>query len=166
MNIEPLLKAVESWPVAIAMRGETERTEWLFPIVETLHVVALTIVVGTIAMIDLRLLGLSSRNSAVSRLTNEVLPWTWRAWIAAAICGVLMFMAKAEVYAGNLEFRLKFVCMALAGVNMLVFHFGSYRRVARWDLLQPPFSARLAGGLSLTLWISVVFFGRWVGFTT
>ena len=166
MNIEPLLKAVEAWPVAAAMRGETASTEWLFPIIETLHVVALTIVVGSIAMLDLRLLGRSSRGSAVSRLTNEVLPWTWAAWIAAAVCGALMFTAKAQVYAGNLEFRLKFVCMALAGVNMLVFHFGAYRQVARWELQEPPFSARLAGGLSLTLWISVVFFGRWVGFTT
>jgi hypothetical protein len=166
MNVESLLRAVESWPVAVAMRGETESTEWLFPIVETLHVVALSIVFGSIAMLDLRLLGISSKGTAVSRLTNEVLPWTWTAWIFAAVFGSLMFMAKAHVYAGNLQFRLKFLCMALAAVNMLVFHLGAFRRVASWDATAPPFSARLAGAVSLTLWISVVFFGRWVGFTT
>jgi hypothetical protein len=84
----------------------------------------------------------------------------------AAVFGTLMFMAKAGTYAGNLQFRLKFVCMGLAGLNMLIFHFGAYRQVARWDEGEPPISAKMAGALSLTLWIGVVFFGRWVGFTT
>ena len=167
MTLESLMKVVESWPLAAAMRGETESTEWLFPIVETLHVVALSLVFGSIAMLDLRLLGLYSNRSSVSRLSHEVLPWTWTAWIIAAICGSLMFMAKAVTYADNIEFRLKFVCMGLAAVNMLVFHFGAFRHVATWDTrAPPPFNARLAGGLSLTLWTGVVFFGRWVGFTT
>jgi hypothetical protein len=123
-------------------------------------------VVGSIAMMDLRLLGIASRNSAVSRLSNEVLPWTWTAWTVAAVFGTLMFMAKAQTYAGNLQFRLKFVCMGLAALNMLIFHFGAYRDVERWDEGKPPMSAKMAGALSLSLWIGVVFFGRWVGFTT
>jgi hypothetical protein len=166
MTVGELLAAVEAWPISAAMRGELPGTEWLFPIIETLHVMALTIVVGSIAMLDLRLLGIASRSSAVSRLSNEVLPWTWTAWAAAAVFGTLMFMAKAGTYAGNLQFRLKFVCMGLAGLNMLIFHFGAYRQVVRWDEGEPPMSAKTAGALSLVLWIGVVFFGRWVGFTT
>jgi hypothetical protein len=166
MTIAQLLAAVDSSPIAAAMRGELPGTEWLFPIIETLHVMALAIVVGSIAMIDLRLLGIASRNSAVSRLSNEVLPWTWTAWAAAAVFGTLMFAAKAETYLGNLQFRLKFACMGLAALNMLIFHFGVYREIARWDEGEPPMSAKMAGALSLLLWIGVVFFGRWVGFTT
>jgi hypothetical protein len=166
MTFAELLAAVEAWPISGAMRGELPGTEWLFPIIETLHVMALTIVVGSIAMMDLRLLGIASRNSAVSRLSNEVLPWTWTAWAVAAVFGTLMFMAKAGTYAGNLQFRLKFVCMGLAGLNMLIFHFGAYRQVVCWDEGEPPMSAKTAGALSLLLWIGVVFFGRWVGFTT
>ena len=166
MTIAELLTAVEAWPISAAMRGEQPGTEWLFPIIETLHVMALTLVVGSIAMMDLRLLGIASRNSAVSRLSNEVLPWTWTAWTVAAVFGTLMFMAKAQTYAGNLQFRLKFVCMGLAALNMLIFHFGAYRDVERWDEGKPPMSAKMAGALSLSLWIGVVFFGRWVGFTT
>jgi len=56
--------------------------------------------------------------------------------------------------------------MALAALNMLIFHFGVNREVARWDEGEPPMSAKIAGALSLLLWIGVVFFGRWVGFTT
>jgi hypothetical protein len=166
MNVADLLNIIESWPISAAMRGETPGTEWLFPIIETLHVMAFTIVFGSIVMVDLRLLGIASRNSTVSRLSNEVLPWTWTAWGAAAVCGTLMFIAKAETYTGNLQFRLKFVCMGLAALNMLVFHFGAYRQVARWDSGETPMSAKVAGALSLSLWIGVVFFGRWVGFTT
>jgi len=166
MNIAQVLSTIESWPVSAALRGENPGTEWLFPIVETLHVMALTIVFGSIAMVDLRLLGLASRDSRVSRLSDEVLPWTWIAWCTAAVFGTLMFMAKATTYAGNLQFRLKFVCMALAAVNMLIFQFGAYRQVARWDTGTTPVSAKVAGAASLSLWIGVVFFGRWVGFTT
>jgi hypothetical protein len=166
MNVADLLSAIEGWPISGVMRGEAPGTEWVFPIVETLHVMAFTIVVGSIAMVDLRLLGIASRDSTVSRLTKEVLPWTWTAWVMAAVCGSLLFLGKAGTYAGNLQFRLKFVCMGLAALNMLVFHFGAYRQVARWDSGEPPVSAKMAGALSMLLWIGVVFFGRWIGFTT
>jgi hypothetical protein len=166
MSIAALLAAIQAWPISAAMRGETPGTEWLFPIIETLHVMSLTLVVGSIAMVDLRLLSLASRNSSISRLSDEVLPWTWTAWCAAAVFGALMFMSKADTYAGNLQFRLKFACMGLAALNMLIFRFGAYRHVARWDSGETPMSAKVAGALSLSLWIGVVFFGRWVGFTT
>jgi hypothetical protein len=165
VNLNPLLVAIKAWPISAAIRGDLPGTEWLFPIVETLHVIALTLVFGSIVMVDLRLLGISSRSSPVSRLTAEILPVTWIAWCVAAIFGSLLFISNATVYAANLQFRLKFVCMGLAAVNMLVFHLGAFRRVVQWDSGEPPLSARIAGGLSLSLWIGVVFFGRWTGFT-
>jgi hypothetical protein len=148
------------------VRGDTPGSEWLFPIVETCHVLSLTVVFGSIVMVDLRLLGWTSRGTSMERLARECLPWTWTAWVLAAITGSMLFMSKAVTYAGNFEFRMKFICMALAAVNMLVFHFGAYRRVADWDMGAPPAAARLAGGLSVTFWLAVIFFGRWVGFTT
>ncbi len=166
MNLHAILTSLQELPLSAAVRGEIPGTEWLFPIIETLHVLTLTVVFGSIAMVDLRLLGWTSLGTSIARLTEETLPWTWTAWVLAAIAGSLMFMSKAVTYAGNLDFRMKFICMALAAVNMLVFHFGAYRRVADWDMGRPPAAARLAGGLSLTFWLAVIFFGRWVGFTT
>jgi hypothetical protein len=130
------------------------------------HVVALAIVFGSIAVVDLRLLNLASRDTAVSRLSKAILPWTWTAWCIAAVFGTLMFISNADVYVNNRQFRLKFLCMGLAAINMLVFQFGSFRSVARWDLSSPPMGAKMAGALSLLLWIGVIFFGRWTGFTT
>jgi hypothetical protein len=166
MTMLGFLSAAEHTSLAAAMRGEIGG-EWLFPIVETLHVISLAMVFGSIAMVDLRLVGATSRNSAMSRLSGEVLPYTWGAFICAIVTGTLLFISKAHVYFYNLQFQLKFLCMLLAGMNMAVFHFGTYRRVLEWDDRHPPpRAARLAGALSIALWIGVIFFGRWIGFTT
>jgi hypothetical protein len=166
MTMLGFLLAAEHTSLAAAMRGEVGG-EWLFPIVETLHVISLAMVFGSIVMVDLRLVGATSRNSAMSRLSGEVLPYTWGAFICAVVTGTLLFISKAHVYFYNLQFQLKFLCMFLAGMNMAVFHFGTYRRVLEWDDRHPPpHAARLAGALSIALWIGVIFFGRWIGFTT
>lgn len=166
MSVDSILDAIQALPLSAMVRGETAGTEWLFPIIETVHVLTLTVVFGSIAMVDLRLVGLTSRGTSISRLTAETLPWTWTAWVLSAISGTLMFMSKAVTYFGNFEFRMKFLFMALAAVNMLIFHFGAYRHVAKWDTGVPPASARIAGFLSIGFWIAVIFFGRWIGFST
>jgi len=161
-----LLQTIQSWPIAAAVRGDLAGSEWLFPIIETLHVLALTLMFGSIAMLDLRLLGFGRRSGAVSALARELLPWTWTAWCAAAALGTLLFISRAESYVHNFQFRMKLLCMAVAFLNMLIFQFGAFRQVASWDHGRPPAAARLAGMLSLMLWLGVVFFGRWVGFTS
>jgi Family of unknown function (DUF6644) len=166
MSLTSFILGAEHTELAAAMRGE-RGGEWLFPIIETLHVISLAMVFGSVVMVDLRLMGRTSRNSAVSRLSHEVLPYTWGAFICAIVTGTLLFISKAHVYFHNLQFQLKFLCMFLAGVNMMVFHFGAYRHVLEWDESHPPPpAAQLAGALSITLWLGVICFGRWIGFTT
>jgi hypothetical protein len=167
MSIADILTALHESTLAGIVGGDATGSEWVFPIVETVHVLALATVFGSIAMVDLRLLGISSRHSRVSRLSDEVLPWTWSAFVIAAISGSLMFISKAPTYWANPQFDVKFLAMFLAGVNMMVFQFGVYRRVADWDTALPtPLTARLAGAASISLWVVVIFMGRWIGFTT
>ena len=116
--------------------------------------------------VDLRLLGLANRDRPFTEVASEMLPWTWRAFGVAALAGFLMFSSKALVYFGNIPFRIKMLCLLLAGINMAVFHWMGTRRLAAWDAGAPPWPARLAGGASLSLWIMIVAAGRWVGFTT
>jgi hypothetical protein len=166
MSVDGILQVLQDSSIGAAVRGDSG-WEWLFPNVETVHVLSTAVVFGSILMVDLRLLGLTSRDSAVSRLSNEVLPYTWIAFAIAVISGSMMFMSKAHTYFYNLQFELKFLFMALAGINMLVFHFGVYRWVLDWDQVPvPPHAARVAGGLSIALWCVVIFMGRWIGFTT
>jgi hypothetical protein len=163
MTIDQLLNLIELTDLATIVR----EGDWWFPLDECLHVLSIATLFGSILMMDLRLLGLASRDSAVTKLSKEVLPYTWIAFACAVITGTIMFISKAKVYWHNPQFELKFLFMALAATNMLIFQFGSFRRVADWDnALPPPPAARLAGALSISLWITVIFFGRWIGFTT
>lgn len=161
MSILDICTWIEATPMAIAI----SESEVLFPIIETVHVLALTLVVGSIAMLDLRLLGVSNRNRGVLDLSAETLPWTWMAFVAASVSGALLFTSAATKYYGNVPFRVKMVLLVLAGVNMGVFHFTAYRGAHAWNMTLPtPVAARIAGGLSLVFWIGVVVFGRWIGF--
>jgi hypothetical protein len=138
----------------------------IFPWIESVHVLAITFVVGSIAMVDLRLLGWASRGDSLARMTREIVPWTIGAFGIAAVTGSLLFISNAVRYSNNGFFRAKLVLLALAGLNMLVFHFAIGRRVADWPASAPaPSAARVSGGLSLAFWVIIVVFGRWVGFT-
>ncbi len=164
MDIDSLLKSLEAFGFAAAIR----EGEALFPWLESIHVLAIVLVVGSIAMVDLRLLGWASRDRSVRRLTAEVLPITWMAFAVALITGVLMFCAKAMIYGHNIYFLLKMGFLVLAGCNMLFFHKFTQQNVETWGVPHraAPQTAKVAGGLSLLLWVCIVVFGRWIGFTT
>ncbi len=162
MALSDVLDWIETTPVAEFVQVDA----FAFPVLEAAHVVAIMLVVGSIFMLDLRLIGVASRNHAVTRLSTEVLPWTWTAFAVAAITGGLLFTAQAGSYAQNLQFQMKFALMAAAGLNMLLFHFITWRSVQAWNEATPtPAAAKVAGALSLAFWIGVVFCGRWVGWT-
>lgn len=154
-----------TWLENTAMGLALTESEWLFPTIETIHVLALALVFGSIAMLDLRLLGVANRDRGVIQLSGDTLPWTWGAFVVAAITGGLMFVAAATSYYDNVPFRIKLVLLVLAGVNMAVFHLTAYRAVHDWNLSLPtPQAARIAASLSLLFWVSVVVAGRWIGF--
>lgn len=139
---------------------------WAFPTIETLHVIALVTVVGTIMIMDLRLIGKASMNVSITQMTRDTLKWTWGAFIMAAITGLLMFVSKASTYMVNPYFLWKLVLLALAGLNMVAFHFLTYKTVGQWDTgPNIPTAAKVAGSLSLLFWFIVIFLGRAIGFT-
>jgi hypothetical protein len=162
MAIEQTMEWLQNLPLPMRIRD----SEWMFPTIETVHVFALVLVVGSIVTVDLRLLGFANRDRPFSQLAKEMLPWTWTAFLVAAAAGALMFTSKALTYFGNIPFRIKMCCMLLAGMNMLLFHWVGSRHLASWDASQPPLRARLAGAVSLLLWTTIVATGRWIGFTT
>lgn len=162
MDFTSFLSSVQYSPLAqwVNTAGAT------YPIVESLHVVAVALVFGTILVVDLRLLGLASTNRPFTRIAHDLLRMTWGGFALAVITGTLLFLPNAGSIALNVNFQLKMVVLLLAGINMFVFEFISARNVAVWDTaLPPPNSARIAGLLSLGLWASVIVFGRLIGFT-
>jgi len=162
MDLDSLLRAIQALPFATAI----SEGDALFPWIESVHVLAIVLVVGTISIVDLRLLGWASLDRTVGRVSTTVLPCTWTAFAVAAVTGALLFSSNAMTYAHNVYFLAKFVFLGLAGVNMLVFQFSTNRGVEIWGAAaRPPTAARVAGALSLLFWIGVIACGRWVGYS-
>jgi hypothetical protein len=143
------------------MRG----TSAAMPVVEATHVLAAVIVLGTVLIVDLRLLTLTDSARALTRVGRETLPLTWAAFALAVVTGALMFTTSAETYFGNVAFRLKALALLGAGLNMALFQLLTARGMAAWDFGTPPRAARVAGLVSLLTWAAVVLLGRWIGFT-
>jgi hypothetical protein len=157
-----LVSSLESSGLAESIR----ENELLFPVIESVHVLAICLVVGSILVVDLRLLGVASARWSVGSVTRAILPLTWSAFAIAVLSGGLMFISNAAKYLGNGLFIAKMILIGIAGLNMLLFHFVGARDLPKWDsAARPPLPARLAGGLSLLLWVAVVACGRWIGFT-
>ena len=149
---------LETLPLATSI-GES----WWFPLLESLHVVAVVLVVGSILMVDLRLLGLAARSYAVSRLCRDLVPWTWGTFAVAVLTGTGLFITRASHYVGNTAFQFKLAFLLLAGINMAILHHGAFKSVAQWDRSATPAAAKAAAAVSLLIWIGVVLAGRWTG---
>ena len=163
MDIPAFLGWLEGTGLATRIRDSL----LLFPLLESFHVMGLALVFGTIAVIDLRLLGAASTGRSFKRMASETLKWTWAAFGLTALTGALMFTTNAGVYYRNVPFRVKMVLLALAGINMLVFELTTGRTIHRWDQARsaPP-AGRTVAALSLIIWVAVIFAGRIIGFTT
>ncbi len=162
MSAPAFVQTIES-----SVFGEWMRNNVLaMPFVESAHVLFITLVFGSILVVDLRLLGLRDHGRTITGMSREMLRLTWGAFILAVITGGLMFAANAATYWNNTAFRLKMLAILCAGLNMLVFQLLTFRSVANWDRdARVPRAARIAGALSIIIWTSAIFLGRWIGFT-
>ena len=155
----PIWIDIENWPISWEIGG----TSW-FPFLESVHVITAALVLGSILMVDLRLLGLAAMKYSISTLSKELVPWTWGAFVIATITGLGMFITRAASHVVNPAFQWKLVLLALAGVNMAYFHLRIYKNIAQLDDSNPtPNQLKIFGGLSLFLWSGVMLAGRWVG---
>jgi hypothetical protein len=138
---------------------------FMYPLIESTHVLALTLFVGLAVMLDLRLLGLTLNNVPVSEMLDRVLPWTKAGFVVMIVTGLLLFYAIPVRNYQNIFFRIKVVMLLLAGLNVWLFHSRVERRVADWDL-DPvaPKGARVAAVVSIVLWAGIVVAGRMIAY--
>lgn len=151
-----LLVWLETSGLAQAMR----QWLWLYPIVEIAHITGIAFLVGSIAMFDLRVLGLS-RNLSVIALGRYLLPWSVAAFVVMVVTGLMMFTAHATEFWYNPAFITKMSLIVFAGLNVVTFHFGIYSTATVWDVgVEAPAAARIQAAGSLVLWIGVIACGR------
>ena len=154
------LGALEASGLGQAMR----QWLWLYPSVEIVHIAGIGLLFGSIAVLDLRLLGFS-RSIPARRLARHVLPWTAGSFLLIVPSGLMMFVAHATDFISSPVFFIKMGLILAAGVNAALFHTMVFRTVDVWDAedlrhLPPPPSARVSAAVSLLLWVAVIACGR------
>lgn len=134
-------------------------------LLEGTHVLSLMLFAGTIFLVDLRLLGVAFKRTPVSVISDRVLPLTVFGFVLMIATGLALFYAKPLLYYHNLWFRLKLVFLAIAAINILVFHFRVQRNRHEWDTAaRLPAKARLSGLVSILAWVAVITTGRFIAY--
>ncbi|MCY4143963.1 MAG: hypothetical protein OXG08_09795 [Gammaproteobacteria bacterium] len=137
----------------------------MYPIVETTHVLSLMVFVGTLAIVDFRLLGVAFRNVPVSQVTSRVLPWTALGFVVIVSTGVMLFYAIPIRTFHSVWFRLKVILIVAAGINAWLLHRRMTRTRVEWDNdRKPPLLVRMSAGVSLAAWAGVIICGRMIAY--
>ncbi|HEY6905518.1 MAG TPA: DUF6644 family protein [Candidatus Acidoferrales bacterium] len=136
-----------------------------YPVLLIVHVLSVALFGGMVAIGNLRVLGLAMRGVPVSQVIEQFRPWKWTGFALLLLTGTLLSISDPVEYGGNVMYWISLLLLLAAGANAFVFRFGIYRSVASWDraAVTPP-SARRWAGLSLALWIALVFAGRAIAF--
>jgi hypothetical protein len=148
---------LEHTPLATAV----SESNWLFPLIEGSHILALPLSVGMIVMFDLRLLGLAFRSGSASTMMRDVVRWSKFGFAVMFMTGGLLFMTQASKAYGNVFFRTKLLLLVILGINAALYQIVLYPKMVQWDSAGiTPLGARVCGGLSLVGWIGVIVCGR------
>jgi len=145
--------------------AQLQSSERLWMIVEGTHVISLMVFAGTILFVDLRLLGVVLRGTPVSKVADNLLPWTVGGFLLILLTGGALFFSNPLEYFHNFAFRVKLVLLLAAAINVFWFHFRVQRDRAAWDAAPvPPRAARRSAATSLALWFAVIAAGRYMAY--
>jgi hypothetical protein len=135
------------------------------PIVQTVHILSVAAIMGSIVLVDLRVLGLALPSQTTGELTRRLLPWTWGALPLLALSGFVFVLARPQSYFANPVFRLKFAMLLPAIALALAFQRAGARDPQFWDRSALHRSAaKLVALSSLCLWVGVVMAGQWIAY--
>jgi hypothetical protein len=153
------------WLDQTSVGSAIRQSLWLFPAIETVHLLGMAALVGTISVLDLRLLGWAMPQRRISEVTARLLPWAWFSFGVQVVTGTLLFSSEAVKIYGNPAFRLKMFFLLLAGIQALIFQTVVSRKLPAWDDRPSlPVMAKVMGMISILLWVAIVTAGRFIGF--
>jgi len=152
---------IEKSPLGSGVRDSV----WIFPVIESIHILGIVLLAFTASMIDLRLLGTGLlRRRPLAEVSRQLLPWTWGAIVLMILTGVPLFASEAasKCYESK-AFYVKMALLALAIVNAAFSYSAVNRHAEQWDS-NPPSRARIMAVFSLVFWAGVVFAGRGIAY--
>ena len=142
-----------------AIADALNNTEWAFAVAECVHIGGFAVGIGSIALVDFRMLNLGLRQETAARILKYTEPWTLVALVFVVFSGLALFLSQVDIYRVNLIFPYKMYLLAAA----LIYNFTLHRKVAAMDH-PPPALSKAVAIVSLLLWVSIVFGGIFVGF--
>jgi len=158
MSLLPLFMWCERSAVGEAIRS----SQWLFPVIEAVHLLALVVIAGAVLVVDMRLFGLGLRRQPVAELAQDAQPWLIGSLLVMLATGFLLFLSEATKCYYSLAFTVKMTSLFLA----IIFTFTLHRKVAMADEIRVgPLWSKLVAVVSVTLWSLVGIGGRWIGFS-
>lgn len=135
------------------------------PVVQTVHLLSIAAIMGSVVLIDLRVLGLALPSQSTGELVGRLMPWTWWALPSLAVSGLVFVLARPASYFVNPVFRLKFTMLVPAVILAALFQLAGAKNPNFWDASPGRrAAARVIAALSLVLWIGVVLAGRWIAY--
>jgi hypothetical protein len=138
---------------------------WAEPIVESIHVLTLTLFIGFAVLLDMRLLGVAMRRRPVSEVLGQLNPWLFVGFTIMIVSGTLLFIGDPVSFYTTTFFKVKMIMLVLAGLNVAIFNWTVGRKIAEWDLNPTtPRGAKVAAIVSLVLWVLIVAAGRAIAY--
>lgn len=160
MSLFQICQVIQESEIGTAIREST----WVFPIIETIHVLGAALSVGLIMWLDLRLIGLGMRRIPAAQLMHRLKPWYLTGFAVMMLSGALLFWSEAAKLYDSFTFRMKVLFLVLAGLNALIFEIVYTRRIAGFEREGTPTGATVVGWCSLAFWAAVIGFGRWTAY--
>jgi len=149
---------LQETPVSVSIRESI----LMFPLLEGGHLLGISVSAGTIAISDLRMMGLIFKKESASDVFHQLIPWISAGFVMMIITGTLLFVSEPIKCYSNISFRFKVLFLFVAGINILIFHSSKiYRHMNEWEWAEnPPRAAKMAGWISLISWGIVIIVGR------
>ena len=159
------MQALIHWIMGTSASKTVANVAWIIPAVQTIHILAISVVISTMAMLDLRLMGLTAKRYTIRAVADRFLPWMWRSVIVLLITGVILITGEPDRALGNWVFQTKMALLiAVLSISwglrrVLMGNLTAWERGSRHET-----AAKVTGFVSLLLWIGIVVAGRWIAY--
>ena len=154
-----------NWLASTSLSLYFQTTTWIIPLTQSIHILCISIVIASMAMLDLRLVGLAGRRQSIPAMADRYLPWLWGAVLVLLLTGLVLITAEPVRELMNPVFRLKMLLLVAGLIVTATFRHALRRDVSRWQSTSATTAARALGLFSLAVWIGIIICGRWIAYT-
>jgi len=153
------------WLALTPLSNLLQSVQWVIPMVQSVHIVAIAIVMSSVVMVDLRLMGVTGRSQTITSLSQRFLPWIWWSLAVLLVSGAILIIAEPRRDLLNPVFQAKMALLLVAIAVTVAFQQAVSRNMQFWDLMPERRAGAWATAVvSLLVWTAIVGCGRWIAY--